>query len=137
MSRRFHSWWLLPGIIFLDQLTKWQAGRLGWVGLNSGLALGWGGSFSGLLIVVLISAVILGVILAWRQSQLQSQLGVVLVLAGGISNLIDRLIWGGVRDFIPMIWWHNNLADIAIVVGLGLFLVRIYQSGKISQKNYV
>ena len=50
-----------------------------------------------------------------------------LVLAGGASNIIERIIMGSVRDFI-YIHWRNltgiyNLADFYIIVGVLVLLV--------------
>ena len=45
-----------------------------------------------------------------------------LILGGTIGNLIDRLRFGGVTDFISIGWWPAfNIADSAIVVGVILF----------------
>ncbi len=42
-----------------------------------------------------------------------------LIFAGGFSNLLDRLIWGCVVDFIDLkIWPAFNLADAAITIGV-------------------
>lgn len=54
-----------------------------------------------------------------------------LLLTGAIGNLIDRLVFGYVRDFINFIpplpfighWAVFNVADICITVGVVLFLV--------------
>ena len=53
-----------------------------------------------------------------------------LVLAGGISNIYDRFIHGGVVDYI---YWHCgfefavfNLADVLINIGVGLILLINY-----------
>ena len=51
----------------------------------------------------------------------------VLILAGGIGNLIDRLIFGSVTDMLsfsifPPIF---NVADIAVTVGCGLLILDI------------
>jgi len=54
-----------------------------------------------------------------------------LILAGGLSNLIDRIVWGGVRDWlpIPLTPLHNNLADWLIVIScIGLVWLMIMQS---------
>ena len=46
-----------------------------------------------------------------------------LILGGTIGNLIDRLRFGGVTDFISIGWWPAfNLADSAVVVGVILFV---------------
>lgn len=52
---------------------------------------------------------------------------IVLVLAGGIGNLIDRIIRGSVVDFIQFGFWKTfpvfNVADIAVCIGVALLLV--------------
>ncbi len=58
-----------------------------------------------------------------------------LVLGGTIGNLIDRLCFGGVTDFIDFGFWPAfNIADSAITVGVILFayssLRSLSRSGK-------
>ena len=48
------------------------------------------------------------------------------VLGGGIGNLIDRLLWGGVTDYIRLLVIQFpvfNLADIAITVGIAVLMI--------------
>ena len=48
--------------------------------------------------------------------------GLALMLAGAIGNLIDRVRFGYVVDFIKIYWWPNfNLADVFIVSAVCLF----------------
>ena len=54
-----------------------------------------------------------------------STLGLVLFVAGGTSNWIDRVIQGSVVDFLnvgigPLRTGIFNIADVAIMVGAGL-----------------
>ena len=54
--------------------------------------------------------------------------GLSLVAAGAVGNLIDRLAYGHVVDFLDVYWrsWHwpaFNVADSAITVGVALLLV--------------
>ena len=47
-----------------------------------------------------------------------------LVLGGAAGNLIDRLFSGGVTDYLDLrVWPIFNLADVAIVCGVGLLVV--------------
>lgn len=42
-----------------------------------------------------------------------------LILSGGVSNFIDRLVYGGVRDWLRVGWLPAfNLADLAITLGV-------------------
>lgn len=51
------------------------------------------------------------------------QLGIALMLGGAIGNLIDRLVYGKVVDFLDFRFWPIfNVADIAICVGAGCIL---------------
>lgn len=68
------------------------------------------------------------------------------VLAGAIGNLHDRIVHGGVRDMLhlfpgvhlPFGWswpggstelypWIFNVADVCLVIGLGILMVAIYR----------
>lgn len=52
-----------------------------------------------------------------------------LELGGAVGNLIDRLFFGRVTDFIDFrIWPVFNIADIAIVVGLAVLGWAVYSS---------
>jgi len=54
-----------------------------------------------------------------------------LILGGIIGNLIDRLRFGGVTDFISIGWWPAfNIADSAVVVGVILFAYSLLRLGK-------
>ncbi len=49
-----------------------------------------------------------------------------LVLGGAIGNLIDRMAWGYVIDFIDLrVWPVFNIADSAITVGVSMLLWRM------------
>jgi signal peptidase II len=53
---------------------------------------------------------------------LPARLALGLVLGGTIGNLIDRLRFGGVTDFISIGWWPVfNVADMALTTGIILF----------------
>jgi signal peptidase II len=52
-----------------------------------------------------------------------------LMLGGIIGNLIDRLRFGGVTDFISIGWWPDfNLADSALVAGTILLALALLLS---------
>jgi signal peptidase II len=58
-----------------------------------------------------------------------------LVLGGAIGNLIDRLAYGYVIDFLDVYvgTWHwpaFNIADSAITIGVGLMLIESFTSSK-------
>ena len=64
----------------------------------------------------------------------------ILVVSGGIGNLIDRMAQGYVVDFIRFAFWDRfptfNVADIAITVGVALLLIYIlFIEGKKEKKR--
>lgn len=75
----------------------------------------------------LIMAVILMLALYTRKRFCQGQMiiGETLVLAGAVSNLVDRFLYHGVIDFIVLSYgsWTFpvfNVADVCIVIGIGI-----------------
>lgn len=52
-----------------------------------------------------------------------------LIIGGAIGNVIDRILYGAVFDFIDFHWksWHFpafNIADSAIVLGVGIVILK-------------
>lgn len=64
-----------------------------------------------------------------------------LILGGAIGNLIDRLRFGHVTDFVDVRlgadfhWPAFNLADASIVVGTLLFVYSLYRTGLFAQAH--
>lgn len=104
---------------------------------NTGMAFGiLSGSTSPWIPYVLsfVSAIAFLIILALALrspvNQHRLQWGLMLVLGGAAGNLYDRLRHGYVTDFIDVFyksyhWPTFNLADSAITIGIGLFLIEI------------
>ncbi|WP_437760458.1 signal peptidase II [Sorangium sp. So ce1389] len=65
-------------------------------------------------------------------SQVALRWGLPLVLGGALGNLVDRIRYGYVVDFIQVrftpgfVWPTFNVADIAIVVGVGLMAIDMF-----------
>ncbi|AUX43245.1 uncharacterized protein SOCE26_046890 [Sorangium cellulosum] len=65
-------------------------------------------------------------------SQIALKWGLPLVLGGALGNLVDRIRYGYVVDFIQVrftpsfVWPTFNVADIAIVVGVGLMAIDMF-----------
>jgi signal peptidase II len=98
-------------------------------GYNTGAVFGLFQGQSFILTIIAFVGVIVLLLYAYlfnRRSSLLdnmlSRIGIGLVLGGAIGNLIDRLCFGGVTDFISVGWWPAfNIADSAIVVGVIIF----------------
>ncbi|MDR3550674.1 MAG: signal peptidase II [Candidatus Babeliales bacterium] len=86
-----------------------------------------------LSIFVACIALTLGIYAYMRWRDAGIIFGEALVLSGAFSNLIDRVLFGGVIDFIALSWgdWYFpvfNIADSCIVIGvLIIFFVHLYE----------
>jgi signal peptidase II len=62
---------------------------------------------------------------------LLNQVGIITILAGGMGNLYDRAVYGSVTDFVHMNFGIFetgifNVADVAIMIGVGILLLNAY-----------
>ena len=124
---------IITSVIFLDQLTKFLAIRF--LQLNTPVSLinnflyltlvhNRGAAFgmfkNQLFMFVLISIfaiVLIFLYLKAKNNSLLSTISLSMILAGAIGNLIDRLRFGFVIDFLDFrIWPVFNLADSAITL---------------------
>lgn len=58
-----------------------------------------------------------------------------LICSGAAGNLYDRIVFSGVRDFIKWyagsyVWPTFNIADAALVVGIGIIIIAEFQAGR-------
>jgi len=128
-------------LIGLDQwlkmlLSVWSATGLHWGIIkfveykNPGIAFSI--PLLSMVALCLISGLLLVLIWLFLSSQRSwiYQLGLLLAIGGGISNLWDRVHFGWVRDFISIGWLPIfNLADIFIFVGVILIIVGVSYGG--------
>jgi len=83
--------------------------------------------------VVGLALTVLGVLLynrsAWPATG-AGQWGLGLMVGGALGNIVERLRFGYVVDYVDVhVWPVFNLADTAIVVGAGLLLLALSRSG--------
>ena len=89
------------------------------------------------ILVIIISIVVIGFLLFYiyknKGNNKLENVSYAFILGGAISNLIDRLVYGYVIDFLDFeILSYNapifNLADTFIVIGVILFLINTLRS---------
>jgi len=86
------------------------------------------------LILVSILASVFIIVMMKRLAEKETGLviGLSFILGGAIGNLIDRVIYGEVIDFLDF-YWRNyhwpafNIADSFITIGVGIMLYRLYK----------
>ena len=140
--------WLSVVMIILDQITKQLASAsLNYAEpvavmplFNLTLVHNTGAAFSFLaqaggwqrwffaVIAVVVSAGILFWLKKLGQDKRWEALGLVLVLGGAVGNLIDRVVYGYVVDFLDFYygayhWPAFNVADISIFIGAAILII--------------
>ncbi len=118
---------MLENPIFLKQLT----GFFNFILVrNTGVSFSMFSNFSSQLPLIIFTTLIIGWLFHWlfKEKNKLNQWVVVLITAGAFGNLIDRIRFNGVIDFID---WHYagfhwptfNIADVCISLGVGVYLI--------------
>ena len=147
MSRTWRWFAIAAAIVVADQIAKWavlasfapgeRRVLTGFLNLvlvfNKGAAFSFLADASGwqtplLVAFSLLAAVIVGVLLLRSPGREMLCAGLALILGGALGNVIDRLRFGQVVDFLDFhaFGWHwpaFNIADSAITVGAGLLIL--------------
>jgi len=142
-SQKFAIWLGIAGIVFLaDQFTKalimsnFHLGEARVVFVdyfnivrvhNTGAAFSFMASAGGwqrwvFTAIGVLAAVFISVLLKSHASQKLFAFALACILGGALGNVIDRILYGYVVDFLDFFWriWHFpafNLADSAITLG--------------------
>jgi signal peptidase II len=127
----------------LDSFWHWR------LSMNPGSAFGLfssqGGARIGLSVVGVIA--VIGMLWMLRKARSDQKIlhwALALVAGGAIGNLIDRVYFGVVTDFIlwhvgtfnphQLRWEHEwpvfNVADVVLVIGVGLMFIDIQKEGR-------
>lgn len=148
-------------LLLADQLLKGHTLRTGRALVNPGISFGWLGNWKqlelltlGILITFLIALVarilikkspVFQITMKSPASQIFKKPGFsllpsisfALLLAGVLSNLLDRFFYPGVIDYLylPVLNLHNNLADWGMFLGVILFLTNVILIRQLTEKN--
>ncbi len=84
------------------------------------------------LIAVALAALVIvgGMIVRSAAADRLTLYGLALIFGGALGNVFDRIVWGGVTDFLDFYvgslhWPAFNVADSAVVIGSGLLLLSL------------
>lgn len=112
---------------------------------NSGAAFSLASGFTWILSIVAVGVIVVIIVFARRIKSIAWALMFGLLLGGALGNVTDRLFrepgfgTGHVIDFIKVIYFPAifNIADIAIVTGMGLFLLLTLRGVGLDGKRHV
>jgi signal peptidase II len=114
-------------IIVLDQLTKQLVKNFTNIRIVMNPGSLWGLFPNATSLLAWLSVLVVGVFLYnydnIQKSDLKVKIGSALIVGGAVGNLIDRILYKGVIDFIRIGWWPSfNIADSAISIGVILLI---------------
>ncbi|MBU2496504.1 MAG: signal peptidase II [Nanoarchaeota archaeon] len=129
-------------VLIIDRITKYMALQTSYVknygllfGLFSSPSLKWSYIFAISLVLVFLLYVFS---LKDVKKNIRLQIGLVFMIAGLLGNLIDRLIYGFVIDFINIQITVFNFADASITLGALFVLFELFKrKGKRKPKEEI
>ena len=146
-------------LVFADQISKYlivQTLTLGetinvlpfldfYLIFNTGIAFSFfdeGGELGRWILVFLVLLVCLYLVNVLISEELRKYetLALLMILSGGLGNLIDRVVWGHVIDFIHL-YYENysfyifNLADTFISIGVIIYILDLLAIKLVSNAN--
>ena len=146
-------------LVFADQISKYlivQTLTLGetinvlpfldfYLIFNTGIAFSFfdeGGELGRWILVFLVLLVCLYLVNVLISEELRKYetLALLMILSGGFGNLIDRVLWGYVIDFIHL-YYENysfyifNLADTFITIGVIIYILDLLAMKLVSNAN--
>ncbi len=137
IADQISKWWIVdhvmvrPRVIevtpFFNIVMTWNRGVTFGMLASDGETTRW--------LLIVLSLAVVGVLLVWlaRTAARLPAFALAAVIGGALGNVIDRLNYGKVADFLDfhLAGWHwpaFNLADSAIVCGVGLLLLDTFTS---------
>ena len=144
---------IIAAIVALDQWSKWKIKisydlyhsepiiqdffHFTYV-TNDGMAFGLsfpGGKQVLLFVTLALTGVIIWMLWKEKNSHNLIRYGLSFILAGAIGNMIDRMLYGKVVDFLDIMvgdfhWYIFNVADSAVTTGMILFILHTILIGE-------
>lgn len=130
---------VIAAVLAIDQATKWAAEQMLEMGVvvdilpilafyrttNTGIAFSFLRGADGTLTLIAVSIITLIVLVFWARSREGGKLaavGFALIVGGAVGNIIDRIAYGHVIDFLLLhvgdrTLFVFNLADFSLTLG--------------------
>jgi len=78
------------------------------------------------LVLIAVAALVVCLAAALVVGPARYRLALGMLLGGAVGNLVDRIRFGAVVDFIDVPWWPTfNVADAAIAAGVVVLVVQV------------
>ena len=127
-------------VTLIDGFWDWR------LSMNPGSAFGFlagQGAFARWFFTLVGIGAVIGMVMMLRKARRDQKVlhwALGLVIGGALGNLIDRIFFGVVTDFI--LWHYHthewpvfNVADVALVVGVGLMFIDIQKENKRDKRS--
>jgi signal peptidase II len=164
MAARSARWlWLTFAVVAADRASKYGVEQLTSQGyrrtliphfadlvhsVNAGIAFGLfsGSDFKWISFLLVTASTVVILLLVWLLAAgiaggTGSQAGIALIAGGAAGNLLDRLLYGGVTDFLELYagsfrWPAFNVADAAITIGAVLIILDLFSGEKDARRAH-
>jgi signal peptidase II len=152
MKKDYNFWLITLAVVFLDQFTKFVIRvrlnvvqsvpvikNIFHVTYVQNTGAGFGILQNQHILLSWFSIIVIGVILYYYDKALKDEFTlttVALIFGGAIGNLIDRIAWRYVIDFIDFrVWPAFNVADSALTIGVLAFVIYQLRKEKKAKKK--
>jgi len=110
-------------------------------GVAFGLGADWSSQYKAYLFIGFSAIAIIAILIFFHQTPPDNKIvrvGLILIFSGAIGNMIDRILYQEVIDFLDLFigsyhWPAFNIADSCITIGVLLMFVDLIQTGKAPQ----
>ncbi|MFP4429065.1 MAG: signal peptidase II [Desulfovermiculus sp.] len=121
---------IIPGFLNLVHVQN-RGSAFGFLSQNQGL---WQPFFF-IVITIAAIAIIFSLMYSGHRRDKIFQFSLGAILGGAVGNLIDRVMFGQVTDFVDLYignlhWPAFNVSDMAISIGALLLLIAVYRKGR-------
>ena len=147
-------------VVVLDQLTKYivshnlKLNQVVYISdffnitfiKNKGVLFGMTSSFLSPFLIIAVNLIAITILVLWSlrpDNNIFLKIGLDLTIAGAVGNLIDRLLYGGVVDFLDFHigkyhWPTYNVADVSITLSvIGLLILSFFQKKENNESQKV
>ncbi len=146
------KWFIyVVGLVYIDQLTKYLVKTnfklyetkqiLPFLALtyttNTGIVFGWFQTKYANILFSFVIIIILSILIVSSKNFVKEfggigKISLCLIISGGLGNLVDRIFFGKVVDFIDLQWNYKNiwpvfnLADSYVFIGIWLLIIKYF-----------